>query len=258
MTESQTQQADIKKQKFPSEIIDLPSGGKIYGKESPLYQGKIEIKYMTAKEEDILTSQNLIKKGAVLEKLMDSLILTPGVNSKSLVLGDKNAIMIAIRILAYGPDYTTEVTHPTTEETMQHKFNLADCPFKKLPDGVEENKFETELPISKKKITFKLLTSKDEASINKDLAASKKVGSTVLPELTTRLRHTITSVDGDDNQSTINNLAQNMLARDSMHLRVEIRKVSPDIELEQEIEIGGESVKVEIPMTVNFFWPTID
>ena len=166
--------------------------------------------------------------------------------------------MVAARVLAYGPEYTAEVINPKTGQKINHTFNLADCPFKKLPDGVEENKFETELPISKKKITFKLLTSKDEASINKDLAASKKVGSTVLPELTTRLRHTITSVDGDDNQSTINNLAQNMLARDSMHLRVEIRKVSPDIELEQEIEIGGESVKVEIPMTVNFFWPTID
>ena len=223
---------------FSSEMIDLPSEGKLYPDNHPLKDGKIEIKYMTAKEEDILTSQNLIQKGVV--------------------LGDKNAIMVAARVLAYGPEYTAEVINPKTGQKINHTFNLADCPFKKLPDGVEENKFETELPISKKKITFKLLTSKDEASINKDLAASKKVGSTVLPELTTRLRHTITSVDGDDNQSTINNLAQNMLARDSMHLRVEIRKVSPDIELEQEIEIGGESVKVEIPMTVNFFWPTID
>ena len=110
--------------KFPTEIIDLPSGGKIYGKDSPLYQGKIEIKYMTAKEEDILTSQNLIKKGVVLEKLLDSLIMTPGINTRDLVLGDKNAIMIAIRILAYGPEYTVEVTNPNDpNQKIQHTFD---------------------------------------------------------------------------------------------------------------------------------------
>ena len=151
MAESQTQEPDIKKQKFPSEIIDLPSGGKLYGKESPLYQGKIEIKYMTAKEEDILTSANLIKKGAVLEKLMDSLILTPNVKTSDLVTGDKNAIMIAIRILAYGPEYSAEVTHPTTEEKVIHKFNLSDCPYKVLPSDVDysTNEFDFQLPISK-------------------------------------------------------------------------------------------------------------
>ena len=99
------------------------------------------------------------------------------------------------------------------------------------------------------------MTGKEETIINEELKASKKLGSDVSPELTTRLRHTIISVDDDDSQSTINNFVQNLLARDSMHLRKEIRKVTPDIELSQEIEIGGESVKVDIPMTVGFFWP---
>ena len=91
-------------QKFPSEVVDLPSGGKVYGKDSPISNGKIEIKYMTAKEEDILTSQNLIKKGIVIEKLLESLIVTPGVRVEDLLVGDKNAVMIAARILAYGPE----------------------------------------------------------------------------------------------------------------------------------------------------------
>jgi hypothetical protein len=241
--------------KFPSEIIDLPSEGKLYPEGHPCSDGKIEIKYMTAKEEDILTSQNLIKKGVVIDRLMDSLILTSGVKQDDLILGDKNAVMVAARILAYGPEYVCEVTNPNTGEALNHTFNLADCPFKKLPKDVKENKFEITLPISKTTITFKLLTGKDEVLINEELKASKKTGTDVLPELTTRLRHTIISVGGDESPSTINNFVQNLLARDSMYLRNEIKKATPDIELEQEIEIGGDTVKVDIPMTVGFFWP---
>jgi len=243
------------KQKFPSEMIDLPSGGKLYPDDSPLKDGKIEIKYMTAREEDILTSANLIKKGLVIDRLLDSLILTKGIKSNDLFLGDKNAVMVASRILAYGPEYTCTMTNPKDGENVEHTFNLADCPFKTLPKDVTENKFEVTLPVAKKKVTFRLLTGKEEENIARDLKASKKLGSQVLPELTTRLRYSVTSVDGDDSQSVINNFTQNMLARDSMFLRQEMNKVTPDIQLEQEIDIEGESVKVNIPMTVTFFWP---
>jgi len=242
-------------QKFPSEVIDLPSEGKLYPEGHPCKDGKIEIKYMTAKEEDILTSQNLIKKGVVIDKLLDSLILTEGIKSDDLILGDKNAVMVAARILAYGPEYICQIPNPKQDGVIEQEFNLADCPFIKLPEGITENKFEVELPISKVKITFKLLTGKEEVTITEELNASKKIGADVLPELTTRLRHTITSVDGDDSQATINTFVQNLLARDSMFLRKEIKKVTPDIDLSQEIEIEGESVKVDIPMTVGFFWP---
>jgi len=240
--------------KFPSEIIDLPSEGKLYPKEHPCSNGKIEIKYMTAKEEDILTSQNLIKKGVVIDRVLDSLILTEGVKTDDLIIGDKNAVMVAARVLAYGPEYVCEITNPTNGERVKYTFNLADCPFKKLPKDVKENSFEVTLPISKKKIKFSILTGKEENLIEKDLKASQKLGS-VSPELTTRLRYVIKEVDGDSSQSVINNIAVNMLARDSMYLREEMLKVSPDIELSQEIDIEGESVKVDIPMTVGFFWP---
>ena len=242
-------------QKFPSEVIDLPSEGKVYPKESPLSSGKLELKYMTAKEEDILTSQNLIKKGVVIDTLLDSLIVNKDIKVDDLILGDKNAIMVAARILAYGPEYVTEVTNPKTGQNITHTFNLADCPFKKLPDGVKGNDFQVELPISKKKVNFKLLTGKGERIIEKELESIKKLGSDVSPELTTRLRHTISSVDGDSELTTINQFVETLLARDSIHLRKEIKRVSPDVDLTQEIEIGGETVKVIIPMTVNFFWP---
>ena len=128
--------------KFPTEVIDLPSEGKLYPKDSPLGSGKIEIKYMTAKEEDILTSQNLIKKGLVVRHLLDSLIVTEGIKYDDLIIGDKNAVMVAARILAYGPEYVTEFIDPSTGDKITHTFNLANCPFKKLPTGVEKNEFE--------------------------------------------------------------------------------------------------------------------
>ena len=244
--------------KFPSEVIDLPSEGRLYSKDHPCSNGKIEIKYMTAKEEDILTSQNLIKKGVVIDTLINSLIITEGVTSNDLLIGDKNAVMVAARILAYGPEYVCEIKDPNTGNDITQTFNLADCPFKKLPEGIKENKFEVELPVSKSKVVFKLLTGLEEKNIEDELNSQKKIGSDIVPELTTRLRHCITSVDGDDSQSTINSFSVNILARDSMHLRKQISKVSPDIELTQQVDIGGEPVKVDIPMTVGFFWPSTE
>ena len=117
--------------KFPTEVIDLPSEGKLYSEDHPCKDGKIELKYMTAKEEDILTSANLIKKGLVIDKLINSLIVTNGVNVDNLIVGDKNAVMVAARILAYGPDYQCKVMNPETGNLEEHTFNLADCPFKR-------------------------------------------------------------------------------------------------------------------------------
>ena len=241
--------------KFPSEIIDLPSEGKLYPKDSPLSEGKIEVKYMTAKEEDILTSQNLIKKGLAIDTLLQSLIVDKAIHLDDMILGDKNAVMVAARILAYGPEYTCQVTNPNTSETIEHTFNLADCPFKKLPNDITENKFKITLPISKKEIEYKILTGKDEKNIEKELNAQKKIGSGITPELTTRLRYLIISIDGDSSQSAINNFVQNMLARDSLAFRNALSEIQCDIELKQSIEVGGDVVEVDIPLTTEFFWP---
>jgi len=246
------------KQKFPSEIIDLPSGGKLYGKDNPLSSGKIEIKYMTAKEEDILTSQNLIKKGVVLDVLLDSLILTEGIKSDDLLLGDKNGIMIASRILAYGPEYLVEIQNPVTGEKFEHNFNLADCPFKELPNDVDYsvNEFIMELPISKSNIKYKLLTGVDEKNIIKESQARMKFGQGT-SEITTRLKHSIIEVDGKSEIGIINTFVDNMLSKDSLALRNEMNRITPDIILIQDIEMEGEMVKVNIPMTTNFFWPDV-
>tara|TARA_Y100000592_G_C5462252_1_gene314617 strand:+ start:265 stop:1020 length:756 start_codon:yes stop_codon:yes gene_type:complete len=243
--------------KFPSEVIDLPSGGKCYPEDSPLHSGKIEVKYMTAKEEDILTSQNLIKKGIVIDRLLDSLILTEGITSDDLVLGDKNAVMVTARILAYGPEYTCEIENPNGGGKFTHSFNLAECPFKELPSDIDysTNNWEITLPASKKKVTVKLLTGGDEKAIQKDLDATKKVSGLSSSEITTRLRYLLTSVEGDSNPSVINEFSQNCLARDSLAIRQFVSDISPDIHLKQEIELEGRIVEVDIPLTIQFFWP---
>tara|TARA_R100001377_G_C3139349_1_gene92090 strand:- start:75 stop:713 length:639 start_codon:yes stop_codon:yes gene_type:complete len=211
---------------------------------------------MTAREEDILTSANLIKKGIAIDKLLDSLIVTEGIKIDDLILGDKNAVMVAARVLAYGPEYVCDITVPITGENIKHTFNLADCPFREIPDGINGNSFSIDLPISKKTIEFKLLTGKEEKLIDEELKASKKTGSDISPELTTRLRHVILSVDGETDASTINKFVQTMLARDSLTLRKEINRIAPDIEMKQNVEVGGEVVEVDIPLTTEFFWPS--
>jgi hypothetical protein len=241
--------------KFPTEVIDLPSEGKFYPDDSPLKSGKLELKYMTAKEEDILTSQNLIKKGVVIDKLLENLIITPNVHPDDMILGDKNAVMVAARILAYGPEYPAEVTNPNTEQPTTHIFNLADCPFKKANDDVSENKFTVKLPVGKQTVEFKVLTGKEEKQIDLELTQIKKYNPGISRELTTRLKHSIISIDGNADKLEISKAVDNMLSRDSLYLRNQIKDVSPDIIMQQTIDMEGEEVKVDIPMTVNFFWP---
>jgi len=245
------------KPKFPTEIIDLPSNGKCYPEGHILSSGQIEVKYMTAREEDILTSRNLIQKGQVIKMLLDSLIVTPGVTSDDMVLGDKNAVMVAARILAYGPEYTATISHPDTGEKIEHTFDLTDCPFKKMPDDLQEHsdEYEFKLPISKLSVKFKFLTGKDEHAIEKDVAGNKKLNKDLDTTMTSRLIHSITEVDGNRDRNVVTNFVLNMLARDSFELRSEMTRVTPDIELKQFVEIGGEVVEVDIPLTTEFFWP---
>ena len=192
-TSNKSQSQTLNHTNFPTETIDLPSGGKIYGKDSPLSSGKIEVKYMTAKEEDILTSQNLIKKGVVIDRLLDSLIVTPGVSSNNLIMGDKNAIMIASRILAYGSEYSIEWTAPGDTTSNQYTFDLSEVEYKKIPVNLDysSNSFKFSLPTSKVKVVFKLLNGFEEKQINDEVKSLSKLGSSKL--VTTRLKKQILS-----------------------------------------------------------------
>ena len=152
---------------FPTEVIELPSQGKVYPEGHPLSKGTVEIKYMTAKEEDILASQNLIRKGVVLDKLFESVVVQEGVETGDILIGDKNAILLATRILGYGSDYQVDITDPFTGENQRTSIDLSKIQTKEIDESLlnRENKYEFELPLSKKKVVFKILTHKDEQDI---------------------------------------------------------------------------------------------
>ena len=241
--------------KFPTEVVDLPSQGLLYPADSPLSSGKIEIKYMTAKEEDILTSANLIKKGIVIEKLLESLIVDKSIKIGDLLIGDKNAVLIAARILAYGKEYNVEY------DGQQLVVDLTTLKDKKLDEtkvskGV--NEFEFELPATKRKVTFKLLTSTDETEIEKEIAGYEKMGDGIGYGLTTRLKHQILSIDGDNKKASINNFVDNeFLSMDSRAFRTEVSRIMPDVDMTSTYtDLEGNEKEFTVPMTVTFLWPS--
>ena len=240
--------------KFPTEEVELPSKGLVYPKDNPLSSGKIEMKYMTAKEEDILTNQNYIKQGTVIDKLLKSLIISKDVDYDDLIVGDKNAILIAARILGYGKDYeftynNEEVTVDLTELQPQYLDE------KMLVDG--KNEFSYTLPHTNTLITYKLLTNRDEKKIAAEVKGLKKIHKQSSPELSTRLKFMITSVGGDSENSKIREFVDNyMLARDSRAFREHVKSTQPDIIMKFDYQ-GDNNVEedVNIPMTAGFFWP---
>lgn len=246
---------------FPTEVIGLPSDGKCYPTDNPLSKGQLEIKYMTAREEEILSSQNLIKKGVVLDKLFESIIVTPGVNPDDILIGDKNAIMLATRILGYGPEYIVEMEDSEGE---RHKISVDLSKIKTKEVDVnllnENNTFTFTTPTGKNTIEFKLLTHGDERLIDADVKSLKKFNKDGLSsELTTRYRYMIRSVDGkSDTKSIVDFINNKFLARDTKAFREYIKTIQPDVVMEFDYvdPITGETEVRSIPMGVGFFWPT--
>ena len=249
---------------FPTEVIELPSQGKVYPEGHPLSKGTVEIKYMTAKEEDILASQNLIRKGVVLDKLFESVVVEPGLDIGDIFIGDKNAILLATRVLGYGADYQVEVTDPFTGELQKVTIDLSKIQIKDLDVNKlsSDNLYEFELPVSKKKVKIKLLTHKDELAINADIQAMNRLvkgKDVVSQDVSTRLRYMIQEVDGNNERGFINKWVQNsLLARDSRAIRNFVKEISPDLDLKYEFtsEITGETEALDIPFGIGFFYPT--
>jgi len=237
---------------LPTETIELPSKGLLYAEESELAKGVIEMKYMTAKEEDILTNASYIKNGTVLDKLMKSLIVSK-INYDDLLVGDKNAIMVASRILGYGSEYTFDYNGET------HTIDLSSIENKPLDETLFSNRtndFTFTLPHSKNVVTFKLLTHKDEIDVNRELEGLKKINKDNSPEISTRLKYIITSVNGERDKKDIRNFVDNyLLAKDSKALRNYIKEIQPDVDLT--FFPDGSSDRVNIPIGVSFFWPEI-
>jgi hypothetical protein len=238
-TISQPQPPQAPKFDYPTEIVKLPSKGLLYPENSSLSKGEIEVKYMTAKEEDILSTQSYIANGLVIDKICESIIVTPGVNYNDLLIGDKNAVLLAARMYGYGPEYKTSIV-TTDGRQIPITVDLTQVPHKEIDESLitkGENRFKFTLPKSGYEIEFKLLTVGDQKKINADLKSLEKHGiNKAAQNLTTRLRFMILSVQGKSDSATINKFVQNMLAMDSRALREYIQQIQPDIDLKVDAE----------------------
>lgn len=239
---------------LPTETVELPSKGLLYPKDSPLASGKIEMKYMTAKEEDILTNQNYLADGSAVDRLLKSLIVDKEIDYNQLLTGDKNALMVAARILSYGKDY--EFIYEGEEVTVDlSKLESTYLDETLIKDG--KNEFAFVLPHTDNKVTFKILTHKDEREIEREVTGLKKLDKKISPESSTRLKFMITSVNGLTEQKDIREFVDNyLLAKDARELRKKYVEVAPDIKMIATVDtVDGGQEDIEVPVTLKFFWP---
>jgi hypothetical protein len=251
----------------PTTFVDLPSKGNYYPPGHALHkQDTIEIKHMTAKEEDILTSRSLLKKGVALDRVIQNLVIDNSINTEHLLIGDRNAIIIAARIAAYGADYETNINCPACGTSQNYCFDLIDANTteSEISDtmGVADNgngTFNVTLPVTEIPVTFRLLTGADEKTlIGNTKKNNKKTANRGLENnITNYLKAILIAVDGNTTQQAKNYLIDNLPSMDSRHLRLAHRMATPNVELSETFacsECDFEQ-EMEVPLTSDFFWP---
>lgn len=248
----------------PTEFVDLPSKGLGYDSSHPMHgQDTIEIRYMTAKDEDILTSKTLLKKGIAIERLLDNIIVNKNFKASSLLVGDRNAIIIAARISGYGADYVTRVSCPACGDTSDFNFDLTNT--KTHETTLDENlgvsqtpegNFKVTMPLSKYEVHFKLLKGKDEIYLSQ-LSTNKAKGKLLESALTDQYKRMIVSVAGYTEQEVINQFVNNLPTRDSRFLRSCYKAVNPDVKVIDDYSCTacGFEQELEVPFGADFFWP---
>jgi hypothetical protein len=248
---------------IPTEFVELPTGGRYYPPGHPLHnQSAIEIKQMTAKEEDMLTSRTLLKKGVALDRVIGSLIVNKAIDPDSLFIGDRNAILVATRVSGYGNDYQTKVACPACGTNQEYSFDLNDadvfCGDESNPMNVTDNHngtFNVTLPKTNVIVTFKLLTGIDEKRLVAGVEADKK--KRIDRGITRQLASMIIAVNEDDSIDAIKYLVENIPSSDSRHLRLAYKITAPNVDLTQHFECGecGHEQDMEVPLNADFFWP---
>tara|TARA_Y100001938_G_C8008076_1_gene388448 strand:- start:205 stop:972 length:768 start_codon:yes stop_codon:yes gene_type:complete len=241
---------------IPFDVIELPSKG-------VLYQGNIshvKVEYLTAADENILTSPNLLQSGKVIDYLLEQKIKQAGVSSSDLLVGDRNAIMIFLRATGYGEMYPVKLTDPENGQEFEYEINLSELKTKELgatPD--EKGEFSFSLPRSKKEIKFRLLTAKDESEILARVEKrSKIVKGSVSNTLTYRLERQITEIDGNRDKAYIAKFVTVMPAFDSLKFREYVDEIEPGVDLNVEVESPtGNFFRTPLPITLQFFWPNL-
>ena len=251
----------------PTELVDLPSRGIFYPEGHPLKgNDTIEIKQMTAKEEDMLTSRSLLKKGIALDRVMQSLIVDKTIDPESILVGDRNAIMVATRISAYGSEYLTKVGCPSCGATQEYCFNLNNVSmtdasnFEHIPEEVsltDDGTFVTTLPKTGLSVEFRLLTGNDENKQVKGIEMDRKARGQHEKNVTRLLSNIMVSINGNRTAQAINYVVQNIPSIDARHLRTVYRAVNPNVDMTQHFECSECDYEqdMEVPLTADFFWP---
>jgi hypothetical protein len=245
----------------PTEVVDLPSKGKFYSVGHPLHgKNTIEIKQMTAKEEDILTSKSLLKKGIALDKLIQSLIVDKNINPDLLTIEDRSAIVVAARIFAYGPDYTTNITCPSCLEKTKYSFNLLEKISKEHeeeheePEFNESGNFYINLPVAKWKVECRVLNGVDEKTLGRIAELKKKSinDSTLIDQL----KLIIVSIQGVSDKTLIEKAINALPAADSKYIRKQYEKNVQGVDLKQNFICPkcSDETELEVPLTADFFW----
>ena len=251
----------------PTEFVALPSEGRLYPENHPLHnQDSIEIKQMTAKEEDMLTSRTLLKKGVALERVIQSLLVDKSINAEDLLVGDRNAIIIAMRVSGYGREYAVQLTCPQCGTTQEENYDLNEATiytgdelekYQVTPNS--DGTFTTVLPRTEATVTFKVLNGHDEKRLAAN-ATSKKSNrrqSTYEQGVTAQIAQMVIAVNGDSSVEARRYLVENIPSIDSRHLRRAYRAAAPNVELTYDFECGecGHEQLMEVPLSANFFWP---
>ena len=247
----------------PTDMVDLPSKGKFYPPNHPLYNvDTIELKQMTAKEEDLLTSRSLLKKGVVLDRLLQSVIINKKIKPEHLLVGDRNAIVIAVRIAGYGNEYTTSITCPACSHKQRKTFDLLNYDTHsgdETGDIVTNNNdgsFTTKLPKTGLEVNFRLMTGRDEKSLTSGMKMDRQKNSHE-QNITRQLRSMLLSVNGNSTPQALNYLIDNIPSLDSRHLRLAYKTAAPNVELKDTFicEACDHEQEMEVPLTADFFWP---
>ena len=244
----------------PTEFVELPSQGKHYPPGHALHnQLNIEIKQMTAKEEDILTSQSLLKQGVALDRVLQSIIIDNRINVNSLLVGDKNALLVACRISGYGSEYETQVTCPACQAKQRYAFDLNSLEISHggSVENVKSNgdgTFTTTLPKSKLSATFRLLTGNDEKMLERLKTKNNNKRDRLI---TGQLRSMLVSIEDNATTEALDYVVDNIPSLDSAHLRRCYKEVSPELNMKQYFECAecDHSQDLEVPLTADFFWP---
>ncbi len=250
----------------PTEFVKLPSEGKHYKADHPLFnETTIEIKQMTAKEEDILTSVTLIQNGVALDRLLESIIVNKNINPKTLLVGDRNAIIISARVSGYGNTYRTMITCPECITEQAHSFNLNEANVKtstdiysNLPNAVEvldNGNFAVVLPKSQLKAELKLLNGFEERLLSESLGNGVDKQNEKL--ITTQLSFMIASVNGNSTREAIEYVSNNLPSSDSTFLRNIYKNLVPNVDLKLPFTCNhcSHSEDMEVPLNADFFWP---